>query len=32
LIELGLVDEVKEGKYKRYRLHERKVSSRYIQL
>jgi predicted transcriptional regulator len=30
LIELELVDEVKEGKYKRYQLHERKVSSRYI--
>jgi predicted transcriptional regulator len=30
LIELGLVDEVKEGKYKRYRLHHRKVSSKYI--
>jgi predicted transcriptional regulator len=30
LIELGLVDEIKEGKYKRYRLHDRKVSSKYI--
>jgi DNA-binding transcriptional ArsR family regulator len=30
LIELGLVDEVKEGKYKRYQLHDRKVSSKYI--
>jgi predicted transcriptional regulator len=30
LIELRLVDEVKEGKYKRYQLHDRKVSSKYI--
>jgi DNA-binding transcriptional ArsR family regulator len=30
LIELRLIDEVKEGKYKRYQLHDREVSSKYI--
>ncbi len=30
LIELGLIYEIKEGKYKRYQLRERKVSSKYI--
>ena len=27
LIDFGLVEEIKEGKYKRYQLHDRKVSS-----
>ena len=30
LLEFKLVDEIKEGKYKRYQLHDRKVSSKYI--
>ncbi len=30
LIELKLVKEIKEGKYKRYQLEDRKVSSKYI--
>jgi predicted transcriptional regulator len=30
LIELRLINEVKEGKYKRYQLHDREVSSKYI--
>jgi predicted transcriptional regulator len=30
LIELRLVEEIKEGKYKRYQLQDRKVSSKYI--
>jgi predicted transcriptional regulator len=30
LLEFKLVDEIKEGKYKRYQLHDRKVSSQYI--
>jgi predicted transcriptional regulator len=30
LIELKLVEEIKEGKYKRYQLENRKVSSKYI--
>lgn len=30
LIDLRLVEEIKEGKYKRYQLHDRKVSSKYI--
>ena len=30
LIEFRLVREIKEGKYKRYRLEDRKVSSKYI--
>jgi predicted transcriptional regulator len=30
LIEFKLVEEIKEGKYKRYQLQDRKVSSKYI--
>jgi predicted transcriptional regulator len=30
LIEFRLVEEIKEGKYKRYQLQDRKVSSKYI--
>ncbi|MDW0314015.1 MAG: winged helix-turn-helix transcriptional regulator [Nitrososphaeraceae archaeon] len=30
LLEFKLVEEIKEGKYKRYQLHDRKVSSQYI--
>ncbi len=30
LVEFRLVEEIKEGKYKRYQLHDRKVSSKYI--
>lgn len=30
LIDFRLVEEIKEGKYKRYQLQDRKVSSRYI--
>jgi predicted transcriptional regulator len=30
LIELRLVEEIREGKYKRYQLQDRKVSSKYI--
>ena len=30
LLEFRLVEEIKEGKYKRYQLHDRKVSSKYI--
>ena len=30
LIEFRLVEEIKEGKYKKYQLHDRKVSSQYI--
>ena len=30
LLEFRLVEEIKEGKYKRYQLHDRKVSSQYI--
>jgi predicted transcriptional regulator len=30
LIEFKLIEEVKEGKYKRYQLQDRKVSSKYI--
>ena len=30
LLEFKLVDEIKEGKYKRYQLHDRKFSSKYI--
>jgi hypothetical protein len=30
LIEFKLVDEIKEGKYKRYQLQDRKVFSKYI--
>jgi predicted transcriptional regulator len=30
LLEFKLVEEIKEGKYKRYQLHDRKVSSKYI--
>jgi predicted transcriptional regulator len=30
LIKIRLVEEIKEGKYKRYRLRDRKVSSKYI--
>ena len=30
LVELRLVEEIKEGKYKKYQLHDRKVSSQYI--
>jgi predicted transcriptional regulator len=30
LIDFRLVEEIKEGKYKRYQLHDREVSSRYI--
>ena len=30
LIEYNIVEEIKEGKFKRYQLHNRKVSSRYI--
>jgi predicted transcriptional regulator len=30
LIDFRLVEEIKEGKYKRYKLQDRKVSSRYI--
>ena len=30
LLEFKLVDEIKEGKYKKYQLHDRKVSSQYI--
>ena len=30
LLEFKLVEEIKEGKYKKYQLHDRKVSSQYI--
>jgi predicted transcriptional regulator len=30
LVEFRLVEEIKEGKYKKYQLHDRKVSSQYI--
>jgi predicted transcriptional regulator len=30
LIEFNLVEEIKEGKFKRYQLHNRKVSSKFI--
>jgi len=30
LIESNLIDEIREGRYKRYQLHDRKTSSRYI--
>ena len=30
LLEFKLVEEIKEGKYKRYQLHDRKTSSKYI--
>ena len=30
LLEFKLVEEIKKGKYKRYQLHDRKVSSKYI--
>ena len=30
LLEFKLVEEIKEGKYKRYQLHDRKISSKYI--
>lgn len=30
LIEFRLIDEIKEGRYKRYRLHNRESSSRYV--
>ena len=30
LLEFRLVEEIKEGKYKKYQLHDRKVSSQYI--
>ena len=30
LIRFKLIDEVKEGRYKRYQLHDRETSSRYI--
>ena len=31
LIDLNLVDEVREGKYKRYRLRDDSIDSRYIE-
>ena len=30
LVEFRLVEEIKEGKYKKYQLHDRKISSQYI--
>ena len=30
LLEFKLVEEIKEGKYKRYQLHDRNISSQYI--
>jgi DNA-binding transcriptional ArsR family regulator len=30
LIQFRLIEEIKEGKYKRYQLQDRKVSSKYI--
>jgi hypothetical protein len=30
LVVVGLIEEIKEGKYKRYQLQDRKVSSKYI--
>lgn len=30
LVEFKLVEEIREGKYKRYQLHNRKVSAKYI--
>ena len=30
LVAFGLIEEIKEGKYKRYQLQDRKVSSKYI--
>ncbi|HEY9387671.1 MAG TPA: helix-turn-helix domain-containing protein, partial [Nitrososphaeraceae archaeon] len=30
LVAFGLIEEIKEGKYKRYQLQDRKVYSKYI--
>lgn len=32
LIEYKIIDEIKEGRYKRYQLHDRESSSRYIMI
>jgi DNA-binding transcriptional ArsR family regulator len=30
LVAIGLIEEIKEGKYKRYQLQDRKISSKYM--